>query len=48
VQIIKIYLTTKISYQDGHIWPINQISEALVRHVQPSSLSRVNPAYPAP
>jgi hypothetical protein len=46
VQNIKIYLTTKISCQAGHIRLLGQISEALAGHVWPSSLSQVNQAYP--
>jgi hypothetical protein len=46
VQNIKIYLTTKISCQAGHIWLLGQIPEALAGHVRPSYLSRVNEAYP--
>jgi hypothetical protein len=42
LQNIKIYLTTKISCQVGHIQLLGQIPEALTGHVRPSSLSQVN------
>jgi hypothetical protein len=35
VQNIKIYVTTQISYQVGHIWLLGRIPEALVRYVRP-------------
>jgi hypothetical protein len=47
VQNIKIYLTTKIFCQAGHIRLLGRIPEALAGHVWASSLSRVNQAYPA-
>jgi hypothetical protein len=48
VQNIEIYLTIKISCQAGHIRLLGWIPEALAGHVRPSSLCRINQAYPAP